>query len=540
MAGNMNDDLALWCASYARVGIPTIPVFDNAKMPVCEGWHVKTPAEQWLEAGNLAGNLAIIGGGPLGLAMIDPDSRQATANVKDSLTGLGYPLLFHNTAHAGRKRFLMRLDGVPDSFTWGNLPASLGPGELRYNAPSVAPHSRVDGRWYQFAGGIGDLFRIPQLPIVQWQDVSSWLIPKTLTASARAQVYTRVPVKLLYRPMPGSTLELLRILKTAEKARRIEHYGKVYRSRSEAECAVMADLILASWKRDAICEAFAEHRPGHYAEIPPKHAERYLDRTYQHVLTAICNTEARQRLAECWQNALQRAWPGKGGALERRVYLAVIALAWQRGNAETPAALRDIAQHAACSVWGVQGALQRLCNAGLLFRVGDGSATDAGVYRVLTAVFSNKYIGHKEHGVEEPNGTENAPSERDKQAVQSPDAERLGAAHLEDGAYGAELFTPGILGRAAGMIYARLGATPLTIAELVTLSGKSQPTVYRVLDRLESDGLARREGAGWVRGGTSVRVLETLQSVRCDERQARRRKRIEAEREAWAERLGKG
>ena len=170
------------------VGIPTIPVFDNARMPVCEGWNEKTPAQQWNEAGQRAGNLAIIGGGPLGLATIDADSKRTATNVRDTLTGLGYPLLYHNTSHAGHRRYIMRLAGVPDSFTFGNLPPSLGPGELRYNAPSVAPCSRVDGRFYQFGGGLADVWAIPQLPIVQYQDVSNRLIPKTLTASARARV----------------------------------------------------------------------------------------------------------------------------------------------------------------------------------------------------------------------------------------------------------------------------------------------------------------------------------------------------------------
>ena len=577
----MNDDLALWRATYDRMRIANIPVFGDSKLPVCEGWHEKTPGQQWNEAGNLAGNLAILGGGPLGLAMIDPDSRQTVTNVKDGLTGLGYPLLFHSTAHAGRARFLMRLDGVPESFTWGNLPPALGPGELRFNAPAVAPHSRVDGRWYQFDGGIGDVFKIPSLPIVRFQDVSSWLMPKT-SKDAVVRVFVRVPVKLLYRPMPGSTAELLCILKTAEKARAIKHHGKLYRSRSEAESGVMGDLILCAWKRDAIYQTFAEYRPGHYVEVPPKHAERYLDRTYQNVLSAICATEARRKLADCWQNALQRAWPGNGGALERRVYLAVVSLAWQRGKTETRAALRDICDHAACSIKGAFGALRRLADAGLLVCVSSGSATDAGVWRV---VFANGNNSHKEYGVNEPNGTPNDDSERGAVVVQSADAERLGvltavfaktvtghkeqgerdaigtqnedsereivacesadaarldSAHLEDGQYGAELFTPGILGRSAGLVYARLGATPLTPGELASLSGKHLATVYRVLNQLESDGLARREGNGWVRGSTSVTTLETMQSVRCDERQAQRRKRIEAERVAWAERLGKG
>lgn len=302
----------------------------------------------------------------------------------------------------------------------------------------------------------------------------------------------------------------------------------------------MADLILCAWQRDAIYQTFAEFRPGHYSEIPPKHATAYLDRTFENVLQQICTTAARLKLAECWQNALQRAWPGNGGALDRRVYLAVVALAWQRGKTETPAALRDIAQHAACSVWGVQSALRRLCDAGLLFCASPGSTTDTAVYRVLDAVLQNKYIGHNKPAVHEPLGTQKDDSEGEAVVVQSAGAERLGGAHLEDGHYGAELFTPGKLGRSAGLVYSRLCATPLTIAELVTLSGKSQRTVYYVLDQLEHDGLARREAGGWVRGMTQVTTLETLQSVRADERQAQRRARIEKERVDWAEKLGKG
>lgn len=90
-----------------------------------------------------------------------------------------------------------------------------------------------------------------------------------------------------------------------------------------------------------------------------------------------------------------------------------------------------------------------------------------------------------------------------------------------------------MLGRAAGMVYARLSGEPLTVAELSAATGKHRSTVYRAADMLARYGLAVVTDAGLVIGERSA--ANVAREVGADAAKRSRERRIASEREAWQE-----
>lgn len=511
-----------WKERYDRAMLPTIPVARGTKQPILAAWQRIPPGEQWSQVGRdkFRGNLAILLGG--GTVVIDCDAPQTVEAVSGKLEALGLRTPYVHTPGGGRHYYL-QVNDVPDGFNW--TPLNIGPGELRArNATIMVPCSTYDTRRYQWAYGFKPEDVPTQRP-VKWRDLS-WLIK---SQDALTEPLQEPPVRLLWRTAPAYVEWLLRVLRTAPKSQPIGKYrqgeliGK-YASRSEAEAAVVAILILSGWPLAEIREQFDDARPGHYAEYEkPSYRRRYLETTYRNVLNELAQTPERQQIASWYRLAEVGDWPGRGGTLERATYLAIAATGWQFSTDTPAAAQRDIAQHAAAGRRGVHNAIGRLIQNGLIRKVHNRRAANHATSYQIQAYMPQPFTGENSAPYTGLSVTYGA---------------RITHSNL------GELWKRDALGRSAGAVYAHLTTeAPLTVNELARRTGKTRKTVRRALHRLAEYELAAPQGtarngngaAGWLLGRADVG--DVADEFDCDVDAERRRWRHELEREAFQEAL---
>jgi DNA-binding transcriptional regulator YhcF (GntR family) len=325
----------------------------------------------------------------------------------------------------------------------------------------------VNGQRYQFTRGYPE--QIPHLTPVHWRDLE-WLLSDL---EPHVVDLDTPPVRLIRRRMPDRAIALLNVLRDATPGMPISKY----RTRSEAEAAVVAMFILSGWEINDILKQFEKHQPGHFME----HAkpEYYLRHTYKRVLTHTANTPNRLQIAQTYQIALHSPWPGRGGALEQRTYLALLAKCWQFSSWTVEASQRELAQHAGASRSGIRAALARLRDAGLVTKKLPWRM-DGQIARATTWAVEMRHDDN-----DEPTGTVTS---GDFQGVQ-------------------EIWSRAHLGRSAGMVWRNLGHDPQTKASLARATGRHRHTVTRALDILRSHGLAQGMRGGWVLGPTDLKTV---------------------------------
>jgi len=528
--------LSRWRGRWEGAGVPTIPLQPGRKVPVCTAWQVRSSADQWHQVGgsDFRGNVGTVMGG--GNAVIDCDAPAAVNAVAAGLAGMGVDpgrLPQVKTLHQDHLQFYIRVDGAPETGAFVHLAPDVGPGELRFGPGSYvcAPCSEVDGVRYRFTVGYPEL--LPTLRPISWQDLT-WLIAPVAPVVGAA--LERPPIPLLKRAMPQRAEMLLRYLATASKGEPVTILDtrgmsvKAYRSRSEAEMAVVAMLILSGWELAEIESEFERRLPGHYRES--RNGKRYLARTYAQALGTLAASPTRLQIVNVYREAQAAAWPGRGGLLERAVFCGLLSIAWQFDTWEPCASVRCLAEAAAASKWGVQNALERLSVAGLARRVEGWHADYATGELVATA---NRWRltgeactiqGHKTHVYRDTS---------DDQGVAGGGALWLMGAELCTGegetAAPATAETWARVGRSAGAIYGHLGAEPRTVKDLAGLTGKHRNTVHAALARLLAYSLAEHTPGGWVRGAGSL--ADVAQEVGAEGHARQRRIAHNLQREAF-------
>jgi predicted transcriptional regulator len=499
----METGLSKWKDRWTAAGIPTIPLRPYRKAPMCEAWQARASADQWEAVGGTAfrGNIGVCTG--QGLAVLDADSERTVEAVERHLTAMGLkPPTVQTASGTGRHYYLMINDAPDGNFTL--LSDGVGPGELRWGAGAyvVAPCSLVDDERYRFVAGAPE--QITSQKPVPWTDLM-WAVADQ---GPDVLAFDRVPVELTRRDIPRRADVLLTVLGQAEKGQRLGCYP----TRSEAEAAVVAMLILAGWDFEEIRQEFETRNPGHFAE----HAKPawYLRYTYQKLLNQIASTPERLELARCWRGARDAAWPGRGGALEKNSYLALVASAWRAGAWTVRASYREIAEHAGASTSGVHGALERLQEAGQIERVQswqmDGSTAQSTTWRV-EAMYNTRTVCH----IGEAGGC------RGEAALAAGGSEAVAVV----GAVGGEIWSE-LRSRSAGLVYEKLNGDSQSAAALARATGKHRHTVARALAILENHGLAKESGGGWVRGPADLAAVAdevgAVDAARCRRYQHKR------------------
>ena len=227
-------------------------------------------------------------------------------------------------------------------------------------------------------------------------------------------------------------------------------------------------------------QAFERLRPGSYWRNGPARG-RYLWHTWRKVRGWLAGNGVRRDVANAFQRVAGWSWPGRGGALEGRALLALLAICFQCGSWRVFASARDVAEYAACGFRAASNALHRLAATGLVVRVATSGTA-------LYDVSPIRGIGW--------------------QSVRAPG----------DGAYRAEvaeLWRRDDMGSASWLVYSALRAESATsVAQLVNETGKARSTVFLALRRLVGEGLAESAPGGWVRGKTALDVVARLHCAR--------------------------
>jgi hypothetical protein len=489
--------LELWRLRWIASGLPVIPIRANDKTPLF-AWQSKPSDAQWYSAGGsqFRGNLAVILGN--GFAVIDADDEPAVEHVSTWLDGKGIISSQVRTPSGGIHTWL-RVAHAPAEVNCRLLSPDIGKGELRVaNCYVLAPCSSIGNQRYRFE--IGSPEQIASQRAVRWQDLLE-LLPG---GAQQVEQLGCLPVRLLKREMPARAARLFAMLRDAPEGEPVERYS----SRSEAEAAIVAMLILAGWDLSEIASVFAVEQPAHHAEH--KHQQRYLEATYRNVLSDIASTPERMQLAELYHQAQQQAWQGRGGLLSLAVLRAVIAIGYQYATYTPNASERDIAEHASASDSGAHNALARLCADEYLQRLQPGNKARGALWQIIPS----RYVSIS-HSIN--NMVLNAHSAQPE--CDSADADI------------AELWGQSCLGRSSYAVYGKLSSDGKSIRDLSNQTGKAWATVKAALKRLEQHDLAEHRDGLWFIG--SARAPAVADDFEAESLAVRRHNRHERERQAW-------
>jgi Bifunctional DNA primase/polymerase, N-terminal len=523
----MSATLEAWKLIYGRSQLACIPLRPDSKQPVCNAWQTRPPAQQWREVRDKTLNIGVLAGG--GLAVVDCDDPQAAASVGSWLEGVGLrpPVV---ATPSGGKHFYLRVKDVPAGFNWKILSPLVGRGELRArNCYVAAPCSSLLAGSYQFTGPGIETY--PGLRAIAWKDLV-WFVgapaptggSRPEAPGARRPAPVR-PVSLAWRHLRPEVIAQLQGLRDWPVG---TAYGR-FLSASEAEESCIASMILAGWSYGQIRAAFDAEQPGAYMRRGDRR-ENYLKLSYNNALEELATTLPRPELAAAYVELALWDLP----TYDRKALRALLALCWASDYPawQVSASLRQLAEQAGCGRHAMYNALKRLQVDGLLVYILDGS----GVGRFDLALLSSKGdIRHKGGS-----GLDPAIMGEIDQKVSTPVVPRAAAARsVENLPGGMEIWSAGLLGASAELVYGRLTTDPMSAAELASLTGKGVRTCERALDHLQVFGLAVGAGrpALWVRG--SRPVADVALELGAPLAATRRRQRHERERESyerWRER----
>jgi DNA-binding transcriptional regulator GbsR (MarR family) len=495
---------------YEHLRFETLPLLPGQKRCVIKGWPTLDTDALWKQA-EPGANIGLKAGGNCHLAFIDCDDKDRPGtyqNVQKYLADLGlksgdYPVI-QSASGIGRQIYI-RFDGDLPGHS-RDLARHLGAGEFRYG-PSVyvvAPPSIVNGAKYTLLEG--DLQRLPFLSLDQ-------VLPMLQDQQTEAVVIIdHLPVRLLRRPMPQDVVELLETLAHAEKGQRTGWYP----TRSEAEAAVVAKLVLAGWSYNEISDVFLKYRPRKFWELGPS-SENYLEFTYRRTISALAARGVRPEITDAWRRSLSLSWKGRYGPLTQATYNALLAICWQCNSWTVRASERDLSEYVAGTPAGVHNALRRLEKDYCLVQCRERTyKTRENTKANLWTVFPLQTL-----------------------------AEGIGLVFYElDN--NVEMFTTTVsgfqeiwgqklLGRTAGIVYSVLNDTPVSVTQLHKSLGKGWATVKTALQKLCREGLAVHGEQGWIRGTANIaEVARTLKAKQAADR--RRQRNIELRRH-WARRV---
>jgi len=254
---------------------------------------------------------------------------------------------------------------------------------------------------------------------------------------------------------------------------------KRYDTRSEAEAALIASLIVAGRTFDEILGLFIKSDgPGHFAELyytDPQDAKRYLYRTYrqeQEWLNENAQNNALELASRMRQYANDHTWRGRGSKTDKAILLAHAAIIARCGKTTYAASCRDLAELAGVNSMTATHANHRLIDARLLVLEQPATVSLATVYSVSLESVSSLYTpSYIRDGVYKDGKSE-------RQTAHD-------AFHFTGlGKTGAEIY------------YTLLELNEATPGELIKNTGCSRMTVYRKLDVMERYQMAEKIGRG--------------------------------------------
>jgi len=493
---------------YESVGFSTIPLLTNQKKTDLKRWQTRAPDDLWQEVAGAGGrydNIGVRAGD--GVAIIDCDDVTTATTVLLHLESIGlglgkFPLV--QSASGDGRHIYIELD---NDLTGNYLRLGNGlSGELRFGngAYCVAPQSTVDGTSYALIAGDWQ-----QRPHVSWSDLMPLLPVKStdrheasessIERPAAPAGVNRLPVRLLFRKLPRVIYIRLNWLKSAERGASYEQY----KTRSEVEFAVLMSLARNGRQYNDAVAVFEKWQPGHYAECRSRYF--YLERSWQHAVDLIAATQPRPAIAEHYNNVQSWSWQYD---TDRRIYSAVLSLAYEAATWSPAAAQRDLNVLSGVKHRNtVRRSLERLSDNGLLRRVGRSMVTKATVYEVVGQTCT---IGH--------NG--------EWQDVVLSYGSRL-SIELESAVWSA-------LGGSTRPVYAALvGHGALTDREVAAVIEKHVKTARRALNVLQRQGLVEYHIDGRWTVVSSVSLADVADRLGAADTVKEQQRRIETDRKLF-------
>ncbi len=418
---------------YVDLGYDTIPLAEGTKEVHLRNWNIRDPLRLWQGAPHHS-NIGIRAGGYSQVAFMDCDDPKTVNNARGLLAGLGIlpndcPEV-ETASHLGRHFWVTVTENLPgNSHHFTN---DFGAGEFKHGSGSlvVAPPSVLqDGRDYKFVGGDPR-----QLPHVDLQDILPVLANNDTTIQAARPSIPRSAAPLLHG---------------------IENTIQRYSTRSEAEQALIMSLHNAGFEFQDILTLFCTYPcAGKFSENYAKNphaAISWLARSYATAVEYASTHESKERqsLKSIIQWAHSISWPGRTGSVDRAVFLAHVAIAYNAGRFTYAASTRSLAELAGISNMTANRATRRLCKIDLVKLDTPAVADSANIYQI----------------------------DKDVHNVTLPKY------HCEEVYHYAhdDAFRRSGLGKSAAEIWEALQNSPMSIKELVDTTGRHRTTIKRVL-----------------------------------------------------------
>ena len=462
-------------ATLVGFGFDPIPLRPGTKYPLRLGWKQNSPVSQWRNAPENS-NLGVRGVGPVMAAFLDCDHPMTFTNAVNWLTGLGiidFPTVKSPPGgHDGYHIYVSFSGGLHGDYR--SLIDTFGPGEFRYGRGAfvVAPPSTIDGNPYLWLAS-----DLSQLPTIAVSDV----------------------LPILKNPRVGTDQELKHPQIGRATRDLIRGYGvERYRSRSEAEEAILAGLVNKFVSYDEILVIFMQYPcGGKFSELfkaNPNNAYRYLRRSYNNVVAWTQNNQnpVQKLIYKLIRSSGEASWPGRTGSSDRAIYIAHLELAWRAAKLIYAASTRDLSERAGVSIFTASKATKRLLNIGLIDLNRTSTVNLATVYKlnpekeVGGGYNSNTYthdLNEKVLGL--------VPPRRDPNDFTLPRSFREEVDKLVP--FGShDLWRSRGLGKSSLQIYqALLNSGPMTPKELSDHTGRCLKTVKRHLSQMSSilDGI---------------------------------------------------
>jgi len=446
-------------------------------------------------------NIGLLAGSPNGLRIVDSDSIEADNAVSNKLEGMGLlnRTTIVETPKRGLNHFYLRIPIIPIGLkSRYNLPKELGEGEFRLSEPSYVaayPSKLPEGHYKIKRGGIEKFLTQPE---IAWIDIN-WLLPDININLESETEISRLPVRLNYRPS-SPIQELHSFLRNAEKGSRIPKIdcstgeiikNEFYKSRSEAEAAIVFSLILLGWDYYQIKSEFDCEMPGHYMEC--RNRDSYLKGTYYNAIQRIIDDEKRNNIANAYRYTKLIPWPGRGGDFEQRAIMAIIAKAYQFGTYKPKISFREISEHGGMSTSGAKSAVKRLKKSGELKQI-LSKAYDPSQFEITP------FINKCQKSNNNPSCVKNMTNGSYLTPVSWQES---------------EIWSRGKLGGSSKLVYIHLDEEkPKSVSDLKKLTGKWPNTVKNCLrNKLEPYGLVKEIHNGWIRGERNIQeVAEELKT----------------------------
>jgi len=266
-----------------------------------------------------------------------------------------------------------------------------------------------------------------------------------------------------------------------------------YEGNSEAEYAACLSLICAGHSDADIAELFKVFGPPHYLKAGDRNFRRQVivkARAWHeaHPMPMKANITTVDHLPYVsW--ATKRPWPGRSGGIDRAVYLALCERMRMERRTPFRASVREVAELAAVNKETVSKSLHRLEENGYIQHKNETEHSHARMYLLLM------------------------PSNGEGECVMartSLSPTGVYATHTIRDLSGHDVWRHGGLGKSAKACWEMLSQRNATVAEIAEATGRSLPTVRRVLKALQLHGMADETDGTW---SASAADSEHLDSV---------------------------